>query len=372
MAHCRKKGSHWYYRLTWTDENGTHRAERVGGDTKTECLQAWRAAMVEIQQRAAITMPKNMTFRVALNEWLKKSVRVNGKPATIDSYASVVKNHLVPDLGDVPIKKMTSRRLQDWLNEKRTRYSRSTVHSFFAVLRSAFVWLVNNRQYLADNPMARVTMPKFDELPKKVRIFTQDEMQAIFARFPSSHRFHLPIALAYYAGLRLGECLALTWDGVDLEKGTLTITSTMYDKTGLPTRARTPKSSHAARTITFGHKLKKELIQKQWQQKEARFQAGVLYKEGPDGGYVCDRGDGGPMTSNNLKYFGMWCKEQFGSGSFHCLRHTHATMLREQGVGLDYIASRLGHSSMYTTAKYYDAITDKREKEVVELIDKVF
>ena len=29
-------------------------------------------------------------------------------------------------------------------------------------------------------------------------------------------------------------------------------------------------------------------------------------------------------------------------------------------------------ASMYTTAKFYDAITDKREKEVVELIDKVF
>ena len=196
MAHCRKKGGHWYYRLTWTDENGTHRAERAGGDTKTECMQAWRAATVEIQQRAAVTMPKSMTFRVALDEWLEKFVRVNNKQATIDAYVSVVKNHLAPDLGDVPIKKVTSRRLQDWLNSKRTKYSRSTVHSFFAVLRSVFSWLVSNRQYLADNPMVRVTMPKFDELPKKVRVFTSDEMQAIFARFPSSHRFHLPIALA--------------------------------------------------------------------------------------------------------------------------------------------------------------------------------
>lgn len=372
MAHCRKKGNRWYYRLTWTDETGTHRAERAGGRTKTECLQAWRAAMVEIQQRAVFTMPKSMLFRTALDEWLEKSVRVNGKQSTIDAYSGVVRNHLAPDLGDIPLKKITTSALQDWLNEQRLRYSRSTVHSFFAVLRSSFAWLVANRRYLADNPMVNVTMPKFDELPKPIRVFTSAEMAAIFRRFPPSHRFHLPLALAYYAGLRLGECLALTWDQVDLDQGTLAITSTMYDKSGLPTRARTPKSSRSARVITFGHKLKRLLIRKRWQQKEARFQAGALYKDGPDGGYVCDRGDGGPMTSNNMKYFGMWCKEHLGSGSFHCLRHTHATMLREQGVGLDYIASRLGHSSMYTTARYYDAITDKREKAVVELIDKVF
>ena len=372
MAHCRKKGNRWYYRLTWTDENGTHRAERAGGMTKTECMQAWREAMVKIQQRASFTMAATMTFRAALDEWLKKDVCVNNKQATIDSYNSIIQNHLGPDLGNIPLKKVTTRMLQDWLNAQRTHYSRSTVHSFFAVLRTSLAWLVSNRQYLPDNPMTNVTMPKFDELPKKIRVFSADEIAAIFRRFPSSHRFHIPIALAYYAGLRLGECLALTWNQVNFEQGTLTITSTMYDKKGIPTRARTPKSSYAARTITFGHKLKHLLVQKKWQQKEAHFQNDTFYKDGPDGGYVCDRGDGGPLTSNNMRYFGSWCKKNFGSGSFHCLRHTHATMLREQGVGLDYIASRLGHSSMYTTAKYYDAITDKREKEVVELIDKVF
>lgn len=110
--------------------------------------------------------------------------------------------------------------------------------------------------------MIDVTMPKMDEIPKSIRVFTADEMSAIFAKWPSGHRYHLPIALAYYAGLRLGECLALTWDNVDLTAGTLTITSTLYDHQGLPFLSKTPKSRHSIRTITFGNKLKKELLMK--------------------------------------------------------------------------------------------------------------
>lgn len=372
MVHCRKKGNRWYYRVTWTDEEGTHHAERAGGKTKTECLQAWREAMTEIQRRGELRKTAAMPFGDAVEEWLEKEVAVNRKQATYDSYSSIVRNHLTDTIKAIPLKKITTGLLQDWLNEQRNYYSRSTVHTCYAVLRAACAWLVKNRKYLAENPMADVIMPKVDEIPKPIRVFTADEIARIFTHWPAGHRYHLPIALAYYAGLRIGECLALTWNDVDLTAGTLTVTSTLYDHKGLPTRAKTPKSSCSARTITFGERLKQELIMKRWQQKQTRFQAGPFYKEGPNGGYVCDRGDGGVMTSNDMRWFGMWCKQEFGSGSFHCLRHTHATMLREQGIGLDYIAARLGHSSMYTTAKYYDAITDKREKEVVELIDKVF
>lgn len=48
---------------------------------------------------------------------------------------------------------------------------------------------------------------------------------------------------------------------------------------------------------------------KRWQQKQAQCQAGQFYIAGPNGGFVCDRGDGGVMTSNSMKWFGMWCKK---------------------------------------------------------------
>ena len=196
--------------------------------------------MVEIQRRGELRKTASLQFGDALDEWLEKEVSINSKESTYDTYSSIIRNHLPNTIQSIPLKKITTSVLQDWLNNQGIHYSRSTVHSCYAVLRAAFNWLVKNRKYLTENPMIDVTMPKTDEIPKSIRVFTADEMSAIFAKWPSGHRYHLPIALAYYAGLRLGECLALTWDNVDLTAGTLTITSTLYDHQGLPILSEKP------------------------------------------------------------------------------------------------------------------------------------
>lgn len=103
--------------------------------------------------------------------------------------------------------------------------------------------------------------------------------------------------------------------------------------------------------------------------KKDRFKAGIFYTN--DSSLVCTDSSGTGLTSNSLRYFGIWCKENFGKGSFHGLRHTHATMLIESGMGIDYVSKRLGHASMYTTAKFYDDVTQKREAEAIALMDRI-
>lgn len=59
-------------------------------------------------------------------------------------------------------------------------------------------------------------------------------------------------------------------------------------------------------------------------------------------------------------------QKEFHNGSFHSFRHTHATMMLENNIELDYVSKRLGHSSIATTANIYDTITDKRNKEAMK------
>lgn len=40
-------------------------------------------------------------------------------------------------------------------------------------------------------------------------------------------------------------------------------------------------------------------------------------------------------------------------------------------MGIDYVSKRLGHASMYTTAKFYDDVTQKREAEAIALMDRI-
>ena len=153
-----------------------------------------------------------------------------------------------------------------------------------------------------------------------------------------------------------------------MENRTLTVDSTLYDKKGAPVCKATPKTKSSLRTIPFNETLYKALLRHKSQQAKNRRLYGKDYAEND---FVCTRPDGRPMNSNDMRYFNMWCKKVFGGGSFHSFRHTHATMMLENNIELDYVSKRLGHSSIATTANIYDTITDKRNKAAMKKLDAI-
>ena len=76
------------------------------------------------------------------------------------------------------------------------------------------------------------------------------------------------------------------------------------------------------------------------------------------------------ITPDDLRYFNTWCKNNFGFGSFHTLRHTYATNMLEAGADLELVSKQLGHNSIVTTAKYYSHVLDKRKRLVADIMDK--
>ena len=57
---------------------------------------------------------------------------------------------------------------------------------------------------------------------------------------------------------------------------------------------------------------------------------------------------------------------------FHSLRHTHATMLAENGVPPKYLQERLGHKDLQVTMKYYLHLTDKMNDEGVKILRQLY
>lgn len=72
-----------------------------------------------------------------------------------------------------------------------------------------------------------------------------------------------------------------------------------------------------------------------------------------------------------MRYCNMFCKKKFGNGSFHSLRHTHATKLLEAGMNFDELSKRLGHSQLELTARIYSHIREKLQQKAVELMNNV-
>ena len=55
----------------------------------------------------------------------------------------------------------------------------------------------------------------------------------------------------------------------------------------------------------------------------------------------------------------------------HVLRHTHTSLLAEQGIPLDTISRRLGHTDSALTLQIYTHITEKRKQKDNEALSKV-
>lgn len=363
----RQINGRWYYTINEKDNLGKyHKHEHFGGFTRTEAAKAYRAAMQEIDRTGKFFEPSDMLFPDFLSEWMEKEVEINRKPNTADTYGSIIRNHLAPTFARIRLKDLTTPMLQDYITGLRNQYSCGTLKAIMAVLRASLRWCVANRRYITINPMDNVRLPRYEPKIAAVKIFSPAQIRKIFERFPRGNQLHMPCMLSYCTGMRLGECLALAWKHVDLASRTIEVVGNKYDKSG--TCIQSPKTESSIRVITFGKKLADELqVQKLWQEKNS-FQYGKYYDRTD---FICTEACGKPLTSNNLRYFNLWCRQTFGGLSFHSFRHTHATMLIENGLALDYVSKRLGHSSIYTTANVYDTITDKREKEALSVMDSI-
>lgn len=50
-----------------------------------------------------------------------------------------------------------------------------------------------------------------------LRYLDPEEWQQIIERFPAGSRFHIPLMIGFYTGLRISDAFALTWDDIGLE-----------------------------------------------------------------------------------------------------------------------------------------------------------
>lgn len=86
---------------------------------------------------------------------------------------------------------------------------------------------------------------------------------------------------------------------------------------------------------------------------------------------ICTKEDGELVTINTMKYasrvINYILKIPF---NFHCLRHTHATTLIENGDDVKAVQERLGHSRIETTYNTYVHNTKKMSANSVEIFEK--
>lgn len=369
-----KRGDQWYYYFNTGKVDGTYKKVcRKGGKTKVEAEKALRKALEEFEKTGISKADNNISVSDYFDYWYENYVLINCKYNTQQGYKTVIENHIKPSLGINKLRALTPAMLQEFINKKYINgFSRSSVNNFYGVLSGALKAAVYPYQFIKENPMQYVKLPK-ENKPKEdeedLKIISTDGFNKIIDRFPFGSSFYIPLQIAFHTGLRAAEVCGLTWDCIDLDNKTLKVEKILINKGKGIFEFGTPKTKSSNRTITIGNTLVTILKRQKTYQSENKLKYCQYYKKSD---FVCTKENGENITTDTLKYLSRVVNYELGIDfNFHSLRHTHATMLLEAGANIKDIQKRLGHSKLATTMDTYSHVTKKMKNDTVDIFESL-
>lgn len=271
-----------------------------------------------------------ITVSDLMNKWLK-SVERNIKISTFEKYKCIVCKHIVPTLGDLYIKSLSSEDIQTFINGLLDDgLARSTINNIIVVLNMGLLFA--EKEY-------NVSCPKAEFLKnqkKEMRVLSIDEQNKLVKYLIDKNDVYgFGMLLALFTGMRIGELCALKWE--DVSEQTIKINKTMQ-RINKNILILPPKTESSVRTIPI-----------------PRYISETVEKNRKESGYVLQR-ENGEFTEPRLLQlkFKKYAEEcEINNVHFHVLRHTFSTKCVESGFDIKTLSEILGHSDVKITLNKY-------------------
>lgn len=307
---------------------------------------------------------ERQALEVFLVSWLQECVKPTVRPRTYQSYKYLVDKHISPELGRVPLARMTPQNVSVFLRRKRAGgLSARSVQYLHAVLRRALGQA--ERWGLVQRNIAKLVDPPRAERPE-VHALSPDEARALLTAVRGD-RLEALFSVGLSLGLRLGEALALQWECVDLDKARLSVRATLQRVDGR-LRCEAPKSDRSRRTLTLPRFTVAALRDHRRRQLEERLLAGPGWE---DTGFVFTTKQGRPLDPCNVSRHRrkLLKAANLPVCRYHDLRHTAATLLLTQGVHPRVVMELLGHSEIGITMNTYTHVIPSLRRAAAEKMD---
>lgn len=335
-------------------EDGKLISKSVTAKTQRECRDKLRKA-IENSRGLVICKQSEYTVTEWMREWYEVYSKPHLRPGTADYYKNFIENHIIPNIGQIKLMKLTGTHIQNMYNKEKTEgrvkrfenqietgLSNRTVRGIHMVLHQALERAVM-LGIIPRNPCDNCIIPKKER--KEMKTIPAEKVGAYLKAAESIGMLPL-FYLELSSGLRRGEILALRWEDVDEIHSTIRVNKQVCRLKGELVVSQ-PKTPNSVRVVS----VPKRAIDLLKQEREQHPDCQYVFMS-PRTGQMLDPDSLGRIHKKVLKIAGL------DSGiRFHDLRHTFATLALQNGVDAKTVSGMLGHTSSSFTLDVYTHLT---------------
>lgn len=369
-GHIAKKGNRYYavvYEGTDPETGKDRHRWHAAGDTRRGAERIL-AELITRMHDGTYRAPEKITLAdYLLQRWLPAK-RTRLKPSTASAYERIIRLHVVPYIGRIPLQQLQPEDLDGLYAKLLTEGKRSgrrtdglsakSVRNVHATLLSALSDAARKGTVLR-NVAAAADPPAISRSGRPMRAWNSEQLRT-FLEAIADHNLYPLYLLAASTGMRRGELVGLVWENVDLDSARLTVNQQIVSvdyqliETDLKTEASRRTIDLDERTVAVlrGHR-KKQLAQ----------QMASGHRGG--NGYLFATTDGSPIHPDLISqtFERALARLDVPRIRLHDLRHTHATILLRENVHPKVVSERLGHASVAFTMTVYQHVMPGMQAE---------
>ncbi len=356
-------------RVNYTDANGKYRQVERTAYGFAEANQMEQRLISEFKEK------KTVSCKMTVQELYDEYMRYHESETRSTSHASTankLKMRVLPYLGSYRLDKLTQQVLANWKIEiGKQDISLRTKRNGYTSLSALLNYAVK-MNYITKNPLT--VLGNFKETntieasSKEIHYYTSDQ----FIKFISACKdncktvidwgYYVFFNIAFFTGARKGEINALRWS--DIEGNIIHIRRSIAQKLKDGDVETSPKNKSSIRDL----QMPAPLIEILKEHHERQRKASKLFT---DEFRIC--GGERPLrdTSIENKNKAFSKAADLPHIRIHDFRHSHASLLANEGINIQEIARRLGHSNVQITWNTYSHLYPREEDRAIEILNRI-